>query len=103
MLLMEKRTKKEHTVRRKKEKLWRRNFGSAKKKKEDLESVAKKLIDTVDKKAKEAERQKDTTKMKALLMESNASREYSEKLLKRDMPTQERAMQYLQKQLKELD
>ena len=51
----------------------------------------------------EAEKQKDATQMKALLMESNASREKSEKLQRRDMPTQEKAIQYLQKQLKELD
>ena len=31
-------------------------LGSAKKKKEELESVVKKLIDTADKKAKEAEK-----------------------------------------------
>ena len=68
-----------------------------------MESVAKKLIETADKEAKEAEKQEDATQMKALLMESNASREKSEKLQKRDMPTQEKAVQYLQEQLKELD
>ena len=40
--------------------------------------------------------------MKALLMESNASREKSEKLQERDMPAQEKEIQDLQKQLKEL-
>ena len=65
-----------------------------------MESVAKKLIDTADKKAKEAEKQKNATQMKTLLMESNASREKSGKLQKRDMSTQEKAIQYLQKQLK---
>ena len=56
-----------------------------------------------DKKAKRSEKQKDATQMKALLMESNASREKFEKLQKSNMPTQEKAIQYLQKQLKELD
>ena len=41
--------------------------------------------------------------MKDLLMESNASREKSEKLQKRDIPTHQKAIQYMQKQLKELD
>ena len=54
-------------------------------------------------KLKRLEKQRDATQVKALLMESNASRENSEKLQKRDMPTQEKAIQYLQKQLKELD
>ena len=50
-----------------------------------MESVAKKLIDTADKKVKESEKQKNATQMKALPMESNAFREKSEKLQKRDM------------------
>ena len=51
-------------------------------------------MDTADKKAKEGEneKQKDATQMKALLMESNASREKSEKLQKRDIPTWEKAI-----------
>ena len=77
MFLMEKRTEKEHTVRGKK--ALEEELGSAKKQ-EELESVAMKLIDTGDKKAKEPAKQKDATKMKALLMESNALREKSEKL-----------------------
>ena len=56
-------------------------LGSAKKK-EELESVAKKLTDTADNNARGAEKQKDATQMKALLMESNASREKSENLQK---------------------
>ena len=44
-------------------------LASAKTKKEELESVAKKLIDTANKKAKEAEKQKDASQMKALLIE----------------------------------
>ena len=97
---MEKRSEKEHTPRGKK--AVEEELGSAKKKKEELESVVEKLIDTADKKAKKAEKQKDATQMKALLLESNSSRGKSEKLQKRDMQSQE-AIRYLQKQLKELD
>ena len=70
-VLMEKR-KGMYTV-KKKRKALEEELGSAKKKKEELKSVAKKLIDTADKKAKEAEMQKDAIQMKALLMESNAT------------------------------
>ena len=77
MFLMEKKTEKEHTVRGKKKKAMMEELASAKKKKEELESVAKKLIDTANKKAKEAEKQKDASQMKALLIESNASIEKS--------------------------
>ena len=59
---------------------------SAKKAKEDLEKVSRKLVKTADKKAKEAERQKDSTAMKALLVESNAARSRSEKIQKKEIP-----------------
>ena len=55
-------------------------LGSVKKKKRELESIAQRLIDTAHKKAKEAEKQKNASQMKALLMESNASRETAKKL-----------------------
>ena len=103
MFLMEKRMENEHTVRDKKRKALVEELGLAKKKKEELETFAKKMIDTADKKTKEAEKQKDAIQMKASLMESNASIEKSEKLQKRDMQTQEKAIHYLQKQLKGLD
>ena len=77
-------------------------LGSVKKKKRELESIAQRLIDTADKKAKDAEKQKNASQMKALIMESNASREKSEKLQKRDILAQEKEIQDLQKQLKEL-
>ena len=41
----------------------------AKKAKQDLEKVSKMLVDTADKKGKEAEKQKDSTAIKALLVE----------------------------------
>ena len=60
------------------------------------------MIDTADKKAKEAEKQKNAIQMKALLMQSNASSEKSEKLQKMDIPAKDKEIQDLQKQLKEL-
>ena len=70
--------------------------------KRELESIAQRLIDTADKKAKEAEKQKNASQMKALLMEKSESREKSEKLQKTDIPSKVKEIQDLQKQLKEL-
>ena len=53
-------------------------------------------------KLKRLKNKTNASQMKALLMESNASREKSEKLQKRDIPAQEKEIQDLQKQLKEL-
>ena len=62
----------------------------SKKAKEDLEKVSKKLVNTADKKAKEAEKQKDYTATKALLVESNAARSRSEEIQKKEIPGQEK-------------
>ena len=70
----------------KKKRALEEELGSVKKKKRELASIAQRLIDTADKKAEEAEKQKNVSQMKALLMESNASREKSEKLQKKDIP-----------------
>ena len=58
--LVEKRTEKEHRVKDKKKKSSGGGTWISKEEKEELETVVKKLIvGTVDKKAKEAEKQKD--------------------------------------------
>ena len=101
MHMIEKKTEKEDKVRGKKRGL-EEELGSVKKKKRELESIAQRLIDTANKKAKEAEKQKCASQMKALLMEANASMEKSEKLQKRDIPAQEQEIHDLKKQLKEL-
>ena len=44
------------------------------------------MLDTADKIAKDAEKKKDATVMKALLIESNASRERAEQIQKKDIP-----------------
>ena len=74
---------------------------SAKKAKEDLVKVSKKLVDTADRKAKEAEKQKDATAMKALLMESNATRSRSEEIQKKDIPAQEKEIKKIEEKIKE--
>ena len=74
---------------------------SAKKAKEDLVKVSKKLVDTADRKAKEAEKQKDATAMKALLMESNAARSRSEEIQKKEIPAQEKEIKKIEEKIKE--
>ena len=78
MYLMERKAVQERTTKGQKRKALMEELTSAKKAKEDLEQVSKKLVNTADKKAKEAEKQKDFTVMKALLVESNAARSRSE-------------------------
>ena len=81
MYLMERKAEQERTEKGQKRKALMEELTSAKKKtKEDLEKVSKKLVNTADKKAKEAEKQKDSTAMKALLVESNAARIRSEEI-----------------------
>ena len=71
--LMEKKEK-EKTEKGRKRKALEEDLIAAKKEKMELERVSKKLLDTADKKAKDAEKKKDATVTKALLIESNTSR-----------------------------
>ena len=87
MYLMEKKER-EKTVKGRKRKALEEDLIAAKKEKLELERVSKKLLDTADKKAKDAEKKKDATVMKALLIESNASRERAEQIQKKDIPAQ---------------
>ena len=65
---------------------------AAKKKKTELESVASQLLDTANKKAKEAEKKSGVAAMKALIMESNASWEEQRKWRERTFqPKQEKS------------
>ncbi len=102
MHLLEKKSEREETARGKKRKAKEEELTSAKKKRKELQVVIEKLTDTANKKAKEAEKQKDAAKMKALLMESNASREKCEQLHRKDIPDQDKQIQDLEKQLKDL-
>ena len=76
---------------------------SAKKAREDLEKVSKKLVNTADKKAEEAEKQKDCTAMKALLVESNAARSRSEEIQKKEIPGQEKEIKKIEERIKKID
>ena len=76
---------------------------SAKKAKENLENVSKKLVNAADKKAKEAEKQKDSTAMKALLVESNASRSRSEEIQKKEIPGREKEIKKIEERIKKID
>ena len=79
MYMMENKTDKEQTEKAKKRKDLQ-ELRVSKKKKKELQRVAEQMFEAADKKAKEAEKGKDTVGMKAHLMESNASRDK----LKRD-------------------
>ena len=86
-----KRKKKRRRLRREeRERPLEEDLIAAKKEKLELERVSKKLLDTADKKAKDAEKKKDATVMKALLIESNASKERAEQIQKKDIPVQDK-------------
>ena len=76
---------------------------SAEKAKGDLEKVSKKLVNTADKKAKEGEKQKDSTSMKALLVEPNAARSRSEEIQKKEIPGQEKGIKKIEERIKKTD
>ena len=78
MYLMDKKEEKEKTEKGRKRKALEEDLIAAKKERLELEKVSKKLLDTADKKAKDTKKKKDGTVMKALLIESNASRERAE-------------------------
>ena len=96
MYLMDKNTEKPETVKGRKRKALKEELVSAKKRKEKLEIITQKLIDTADKKTKEAEKKKDVTHLKALLIEANTSKEKSGKIQKKDLPVQEKEIMDLQ-------
>ena len=83
--MIEKKTEKENE--RKEKKSFGGRTGISKEEEKRTSNIPQRLIDTAVKKAKEPEKQKNASQMKALLMESNASREKSEKLQKRGHPS----------------
>ena len=98
MYLMEKKEEKEKIEQGRKRKALEEDLIAAKKKLE-LERVSKKLFDTADKKAKDAEKKKDATVMKALLIESNASRERAEQIQKKDIPAQDKEIKKIEEKI----
>ena len=67
MYLMERKAEQERTEKGQKRKALMKELTSATKAKEDLEKVSKKLVNTADKKTKEAEKQKDEIEAAHLL------------------------------------
>ena len=99
-----KRKKKRRRLRReRKRKALEEDLIAAKKEKLELERVSKKLFDTTDKKAKDAEKKKDATLMKALLIESNASRERAKQIQKKDIPAQDKEIKKIEEKSKKID
>ena len=103
MYLMEKKAEKEKTDMGQKRKALQDELMAAKKKKTDLESVASQLLDTANMKAKEAEKKSGVAAMKALIMESNASRERAEEVKGKDIPAKAREIKDIEEKLKKLD
>ena len=103
MYLMKRKAEQERTEKGQKRKVLMEELTSAKKAKEDLEKVSKKLVNTADKKAKEAEKQKDSTAMKALLVESNAARSRSEEIQKKEIPGLEKEIKKIEERIKKTD
>ena len=101
MYLMDKKAEQERTEKGRKREALMEDLTSTKKAKEDLVKVSKKLVDTADRKAKEAEKQKDATAMKALLMESNAARSRSDEIQKREIPAQEKEIKKIEEEINE--
>ena len=102
MYLMERKAEQERTKKGQKRKALMEELTSAKKTKEDLEKVSKKLVNIADKKAKEIEKQKDSTAMKALLVESNAARSRSEEIQKKEIPGQEKEIKKIEERIRRL-
>ena len=100
MYLMEKKEEKEKTEKGRKRKALEEDLIAAKKEKLELERVSKKLLDTA---AKDAEKKKDATVMKALLIESNASRERAEQIQKKDIPAQDKEIKKTEEKIKKID
>ena len=103
MYLMEKKEAKEKTGKGRKRKALEEDLIAANKEKLKLERVSKKLLDTADKKAKDAKKKKDAPVMKVLLIESNASRERAEQIQKKDIPAQDKEIKKIEEKIKKID
>ena len=103
MYFMEKKEEKEKTEKGRKRKALKEDLIAVKKEKLELERVSKKLLDTADKKAKDAEKKKDATVMKALLIKSNASSKRAEQIQKKDIPTQDKEIKKIEEKVKKIE
>ena len=59
------------------------------------------MVEAADKRAKEAEKRKDTVGMKAHLIESNASRNKSKRIKENDLPVQDKETKEIEQKCKE--
>ena len=57
------------------------------------------MVEVADRKPQEAEKRKDTVGMKALLMESNASRDKAKRIKKNDLPAQDKEIKETEQEL----
>ena len=103
MYLLEKDKEKTTSEKGRKRKLLQEQLQTAKKRKEDLNSISRRLIDTTDQKVKEAEKKKNAAEMRALIMESSATRERSQKNLTEEIPVLEKEITEVQRSIKKLE
>ena len=61
------------------------------------------MVEAADKKAKGTEKRKYTVGMKALLIESNASRDISKRIKEIDLPAQDKEIKEIEQTLKGLN
>ena len=79
MYMMERQTKDQEPEKVRKRKALQDDLVSAKKRKTELQVTAQKLVHSADEKAKDAVKRTDAAALRALLIESNASREKSQR------------------------
>ena len=100
MYMMERQTKDQEPEKVRKRKALQDDLVSAKKRKTELQVTAQKLVHSADEKAKDAVKRTDAAALRALLIESNASREKSQEILEKEVPKQEEKIKQIEEKLK---
>ena len=98
--MMERQTKDQEPEKVRKRKALQDDLVSAKKRKTELQVTAQKLVHSAGEKAKDAVKRKDAAALRALLIESNASREKSQEILEKEVPKQEEKIKQIEEKLK---
>ena len=99
MYMMERQTKDQEPEKVRKRKALQDDLVSAKKRKTE-QVTAQKLVHSADEKAKDAVKRTDAAALRALLIESNASREKSQEILEKEVPKQEEKIKQIEEKLK---
>ena len=99
MYMLERQTKDQEPEKVRKRKVLQDDLVSAKKRKTELQVTAQKLVHSADEKAKDAVKRTDAAALRALLIESNASREKSRDPRERS-PKQEEKIKQIEEKLK---